>query len=165
MQGVVRWVKTRAAHRDASRGQLLIEVLIGLAVLGLISVVFIGAMYTSLHAARITDERSVALTLAKSQIEFVRSAGYSTDDWAYTVKPLAEGGATTTVADQPSWWTTSPSPALASEYAGYAVDVTGTSDVDLNGTGGFDAGIRTIAAVVSHQGTVVFTLENYEVDR
>ncbi len=71
MQCVVRRLKWNRVMRDGSRGALLIEVLIALAILGVISVVFIGAMYTSLHAARITDERSVGLTLAKSQVEFV----------------------------------------------------------------------------------------------
>jgi len=160
MQGVVLRVKRNLNTRAGSRGQLLIEVLIALAVLGIISVVFIGAMYTSLQAARVTDERSNALTLAKSQIEYVRAAGYSTEDWAYTVDTSGSSYST-----MPSWWSTSPPPALPSEYAGYSVSVSGISDIDIDGTVGPDDGIRTISAVVSHHGTVVFTLENYEVDR
>jgi type II secretory pathway pseudopilin PulG len=154
-------VKRKWGDRDGSRGELLIEVLIALAILGIISVVFIGAMYTSLNAARITDERSNALTLAKSQIEYVRTAGYSTiDNWAYTVDT---SGSSYSV--MPSWWSASPPPTLASEYTGYSVAVTGTRNIDLDGTTGPDEGIRTITAVVSHNGTAVFTLENYEVDR
>jgi len=160
VRDLVRRVKAAVTERDNSRGQLLIEVLIALAILGLISTVFAGAMYTSLQAARLADERSTALTLAKSQIEFVRAAGYSADDWAYTVDTSGS-----TASPSPSWWATTPAPPLEAEYAGYSVVVTGVSDIDLDGAGGPDVGIRTMTATVSHHGTVVFTLENYEVDR
>ncbi len=152
----VRW----SGWSERSRGAVLIEVLIALAILGLISTVFIGAMYTSLQAARLTDERSTALTLAKSQIEFVKMQEYADSDWAYAV--TTSGG---TYSAMPSWWTTSPPPALSSEYAGYTVTVTGVSNIDLDGTGGPDVGIRTVTAAASHYGTVIFTLEDYEVDR
>ena len=163
MQDVVRWVKVRTANRDASRGQLLIEVLIGLAILGMISVVFIGAMYTSLHAARITDERSNALTLAKSQIEFVKARPYSDNDWAYTVD--VNGATPASVALKPSWWGSNPPPKLSDEFGGYEVAVSGTSDIDLDGLENAYDGIRTITATVRHHDDEVITLQNYEVDR
>jgi len=155
-----RWLAGGMTQDDRSCGQVLIEVLIALAILGLIATVFAGAMYTSLQAARLADERSTALTLTKSQIEFVRIAGYSADDWAYTVNT---SGSTASLT--PSWWATSPAPPLEAEYAGYSVAVTGVSDIDLDNAGGPDEGIRTITATASHHGTVVFTLKNYEVGR
>ena len=134
--------------------------LIALAILGLVSVTFIGAMYTSLQAARITDEHSIALTLAKSQIEYVRSQGYSDTEWAFSVDDTGS-----TYTTKPSWWDGAVPPALDAEYEGYSVTLTGISDIDLDGAGGPDDGIRTITAVVRHYGTEVFSLENYEVDR
>jgi len=151
MRGFVRWGRTGAASRDASRGELLIEVLIALAILGMVSVVFIGALYTSLHAARIADERSVAFTLAKSQMEFVKTLPYSDNEWDYTVSTNPP-----TYGDKPTWWeSNTPSP-LDAEFAGYTVIVTGSD---------FDEDIRLITATAFHNDTEVFALQNYEVDR
>jgi len=154
------WLWGKNGCRDWSRGAILIEVLIALAILGLVSTTFIGAMYTSLQSSRIADERSISLTLAKSQIEYARDQGYSANDWAYTVNTSGSS-----YSAKPSWWDEAPVPALDSAYNDYSVTVTGIADVDLDGAGGPDDGIRTITATVRHAGNVVFTLENYEVDR
>jgi len=160
MQGVARWVKRNRAECDRSRGELLIEILIALALLGLISVVFIGAMYTSLQAARITDERSVGLTLAKSQIEFVKARDYADDDWEYAVSTTGA-----TIVTKPSWWDANTPAALDAEFAGYTVQVSGVSSIDLDGSGVPDEGIRVITATSLHDGEEVVTLQNYEVYR
>lgn len=160
MQGVVLRVKRNLNTRAGSRGQLLIEVLIALAILGIISVVFIGAMYTSLHAARIVDERSTAFTLAKTQMEFAKAQelrSYSPDPWSYTI---TTGDASASA--EPVWWdpdAPDTQPALLSpEFEGYVVDVVSVM-IDS------DARIRRMEAVVSHNGEEVFTLYNYETDR
>jgi len=160
MGQTVRWVRSVAGMRRDSRGALLIEVLIGLAILGVISVVFIGALYTSLHAARITDERSNALTLAKSQIEYVKTMPYSDADWAYLVDTSGS-----TYSTAPSWWATGQPAALPTEFEGYEVEVRGDSDIDIDGETGPDEGIRIITAIVRHNGEEVLRLQNYEVDR
>ncbi len=162
MNATMQVPSRRARHGKANGGQILIEVLIALAILGLIATSFLGAMYTSLQGARITDERSTALTIAKSQIEFVRKQDYATDDWDYSVD--------TTSADPgnsaPSWWTESNKPpAIPGEYGEYSATVQGISNVDLDGTGGPDEGIRTISVTVYHDSEPVLTLEDYEVDR
>jgi len=153
--------------REDSRGELLIEVLIGLAILGLISVVFLGGLYTSLQGARVADESSNVLTIAKAQIEFVRDRDYqenddweADDDWEYTVTTTDR-----TAPDPPPWWATEPPPLLGAEYEGYYVTVTGTANVDVTGDSSPDLGIRTITATVYHHGVEVFALSNYEVDR
>ncbi len=162
MVSLVRWTERAAAVRNDSRGQLLIEVLIALAILGLIATVFIGAMYTSLQAARVTDERSVTLTLAKSQIEYVRTQEYSTiDNWDYTITTIGWSA-----TNAPSWLADKPEDyiGLSSEFEGYSVDVSGRSDHE-NLSWATRPGIRAITATVFHHGEEVLTLENYEVDR
>ena len=150
--------------RSHSRGALLIEVLIALAVLGVISTVFIGAMYTSLQAARVTDERSAAITLARSQIEFVKGQrGYSETDWDYTV---TTAGWTATAP--PTWLAGKPSTyvQLPAEYGGYAVTVTGDSDPPAPYKLWEDGeSMRLLTATVLHEGATVYTLNNYQLDR
>ena len=151
MRGNLRWVGRILRGPDQSRGQLLIEVLIALALMGVISMVFIGALYTSLHAARIADERSTAFTLAKSQMEFVKTLPYSVNEWDYTVSTDPP-----TYGAKPTWWESNTPSSLDAEFAGYTVTVT-SSD--------FDEDIRLITATAFHNGTEVFALQNYEVDR
>lgn len=165
MKACLRAVKAVGAGRRDARGELLIEVLVALALLGLVAVVFIGGIYTSLQSARLADESSVGLTLAKSQLEFAKTkelADYSDTDWDYTVDTIGW-----TATTPPAWLAGQPSDhiALSGEYAGYSVQVTGVSDIDLDGEGGPDEGIRTLTATALHNGEEVFTLKNYEVHR
>jgi len=146
-----------------SRGAVLVEILIALAVLGIIATVFIGAMYTSLSAARLTEERSTAITLARSQIEFVKGQrSYSVNDWDYTV---TTAGWTATAP--PTWLDGKPSTyvQLSPEYAGYTVLVTADSDPPSPYKIWEGESMRLLTATVSHEGTVVFTLNNYVLDR
>ena len=151
-----------SSWRRRSSGAVLIEILIALALLGVIATSFIGAMYTSLQAARIADERSIALTLSTSELEYVKQQSYSPTEWAYTVD---SSGSYAEAETQPSWWTDSQPPALSgADFAGYSVSVSSTS-VDLDGSGTPDEGIRRITAITNHHGEPIVTLENFELDR
>ena len=59
-----------------SKGIGLIEVIIALAILGIIAVAFLSGLSTSLKAVLISDERSTALALAQGQMEYVKSLAY-----------------------------------------------------------------------------------------
>jgi len=146
-------------RRDDSRGALLIEILIALAILGIISTVFIGAMYTALHSARIADERSIALTLAKNEIEFVKQHPCSTEvPWSYTVT-YTDGTPSFSGAPTPSWWPADPeslSWPSSPDFDGYLVKISGTEE---------EAGLQKVTASVEHGSETVLTLENYKTDR
>jgi len=151
------------AQRRDSCGAVLVEILIALAVLGIIATVFIGAMYTSLSAARLTEERSTAITLARSQIEFVKGQrSYSENDWSYTV---TTAGWTATAP--PTWLAGKPSTyiRLSPEYAGYSVEVTGDSNPPAPYKIWEGESMRLLTATVMHDGATVFTLSNYVLDR
>jgi Tfp pilus assembly protein PilV len=162
MSSVVRQVEHSLTAEGDSRGQLLIEILIALALMGIIAVVFIGAMYTALQSARIADERSIALTLATSEIEYVKQQPYSDSDWAYTIDTA---GSYAAPGMAPTWWGSGQPPALSGvDFAGYSVSMSGTS-IDLDGDGANDEGIRRLTATTLHNGTAVLTLKNYELKR
>ncbi len=162
MDGILGWLR-RETCRGRSDGQVLIEALIALALLGIIATTFMGAVYTSLHSARIADERAVALTLTKSELEFVKQQSYSAAEWAYEVDTA--GSRSIDGWALPDWWGDSTPPALsAADFSGYSVHVT-SEDVDLDSTPGADEGIRKLTATAFHYGEAVESLENYEVDR
>jgi Tfp pilus assembly protein PilV len=140
---------------NQARGQLLIEVLIALALMGVIAVVFIGAMYTALQSARIADERSIALTLAQSEIEYVKRQPFSDIEWAYTVDTT---DSYSTPGMEPSWWSEAqPPPLSGADFVGYSVSISGLN-TDFTG-------IRKVTAIARHHGEPVITLENFERDR
>ncbi len=135
-----------------SRGQVLIEMLIALAVLGLIAVSFLGAVYTGRQAARVSDERATAQALAQTQMEYLRSLDY--DDT--NVPPVYD-----------------LAPALSSlptQYGVYGYDDSNPDrfaerlDPENDGMDN-DDGLQKLTVTVTHGDNVVLTLEGYKVKR
>ena len=63
------------------KGQLLIEVLIAVAILGVVSVAFLSAMVTSYGAVALADRKTTANSLARTQLELVKDADYPITDY------------------------------------------------------------------------------------
>ena len=127
-----------------SSGIGLIEVIIALAILGIIAVAFLSGLSTSLKAVIISDERSTSQALAQSQMEYVKSQAYDES----------------TEPDHPQYV---ENPDLTP--SGYTVDISAERlDPEGDGTAN-DDGLQKITIYVSHQGNVVFTLEDYKVKR
>jgi prepilin-type N-terminal cleavage/methylation domain-containing protein len=61
-------------------GMTLIEVLIALAILATTAVVFLAAVFANYKAASLTQERTTAESLARSQLEAIKNAEYATDN-------------------------------------------------------------------------------------
>ena len=148
--------KVREVLRGDSNGIGLIETIIALAILGIIAAAFLGGLFTSLKSVAISDERSVALTLAQSQMEYVKSQNYTS---------APSGGEVTYLKIE------------LSEYPNYTIN-----SIHRNGTisdaiigvpwdpvseipSDDDNDIQKITITVSHQGDEVFTLEDYKVNR
>jgi prepilin-type N-terminal cleavage/methylation domain-containing protein len=74
--------RARKALRGRSRGFTLIEVVIAIALIGLIGVAVLSALSTASLALIIADERATAESLARSQMEYVKSplCEYDYDD-------------------------------------------------------------------------------------
>ena len=138
------------------KGFSLLEVMLAIALLGIIAVAFLGAMATGSRALFIADERATAESLARSQMEYVKSCKYAdlptSMPWSYELP-----------SGHPSW---DPSHALPAGYDGYSVTVTGNI-IDANGDDTPDSDIQKITVVVYHleKPVPIVTLEDYKVDR
>jgi type II secretory pathway pseudopilin PulG len=153
--------------RACCKGMSGIEVIVALGILGLVAVVFLGGLSTAFKADIIADERSVAQSLASSQMEYVKSQEY--------VTAPSGGEATYPKID-------------LSEYPDYFIlgihrdssiadDVDGVIGVPWDTDGGTpstdDNGIQKIAVIIYHpydsdepdKTKKVLTLEDYKVDR
>ena len=136
-------VKARKTFRGSSRGFSMLEVVIAIALLGIIAVSVLTALQTAAMALISADRRATAESLARTQMEWVRYSDYDHD--------LAEG--------HPQY---SLDPQIESALPpGFSVDTTAirlNKDVDPDD----DDGIQHITVTVSHEDRVVVTLEDYK---
>jgi prepilin-type N-terminal cleavage/methylation domain-containing protein len=139
------------------KGLTLIEVLIAIAILGMIAVPFLTALSTSSRGIIIADERTTAESLVRSEMEYIKSCTYNSTGFSYQIPPTA---------NNTPWGGLH---ALDSYYAdtGYSVNVTG---VPINSTTGAalpsgDKNIQNITVKVYHGAKLVLTTSTYKVNR
>ena len=145
--------QVRKACQGSSRGLSLIEVLIAVALMGIIAIAVLSALSTASAALIVADERATAESLARSQLEYVKNqpyidyseAGHQDYDWICDVIDCPEGYTAEVVAEPIDPETGQPHP-----YN--------------EGEGRFeqDDGIQKITVTVSRDGDEVITLEGYK---
>ena len=123
------------------RGVGLIEVLVALAILGVIAVAFLTGLATTAKAVVIADVRTTAESLARTQMEDIKGQPY--DDTS--IPPVYD--------------------VLSSTPPDFSIDIAAERmDPEEDGTGN-DDGIQKITVTVEFQGEVKITLEDYKVNR
>ncbi len=124
------------------RGFTLIEVLISLAVMGVIAVAFLGGLTTASKGLSITDERQTGQNLAETQMEFIRQQGYN--------------------SELPPQYQKLPAGEIP---AGYDIEIEAIR-LDPDGDGlGDDDNAQLIRINITHGSKDVLTLEDYKVRR
>ena len=145
--------QVRKACQGSSRGFSMIEIVIAIALIGVIAVAVLSALATASMALIIADARATAKSLARSQMEYVKSFNYDKDNNPpqYTIDPDLN--------------TPTYSIETTAEY--FDADGDGTIEVDVTTTEvrEDDEGIQKITVTVKHGGVTVITLEGYKVDR
>lgn len=133
------------------KGYTLIEVMIALALLGVIAVAFLGALATASNTLIVTDKHSTAESLARTEMEYVKKQVYETciAPWSYEL-PSAP----------PSWDETHTLPL---GYDGYTVSVNAVPlDPEDDGYDS-DDGLQKITITVKHlDNNEVIILEGYK---
>jgi prepilin-type N-terminal cleavage/methylation domain-containing protein len=142
--------KIRKTFQGQSRGFTLIEVLVALALFGIIAITFAGALFTASRSVITADVRTNAESVARTEMEYVKSQAYSDPPWVYAVT----SSESTCGSSSPDWCDTGHK--LSAEYPGYTADVQAQV---------LDDDIQKITVTVSHEGREVITLEGYKVDR
>ncbi len=135
--------KVKRAFRGGSGGFSMLEVVIAIALLGIIAVSVLSALQTAALALISADRRATAESIARTQMEWVRYSDYDYE--------LLEGHPEYSL--DPQIQTALP--------PGFSVDTTAirlNKDVDPDD----DDGIQHITVTVSHEDRVVVTLEDYK---
>jgi len=148
------------------KGFSLIEVMIAIALLGIIGVAFLGALATASTALFIADERATAESLARSQMEFVKNQDYK------DAISVADGGTGEAAYDKIDALDIPVGYVICSvNRAGDTVEdiiygVPWDSDPAVNQAANVDAGLQRIKLIIKHlDKPEVITLEGYKVDR
>ena len=137
------FIAAKKILRQNEAGVTLIETLIALALLGMIAAPFLNALATASKATFICDERATAESLARSQMEYVKSQSYIN----YTEPGHQEYILITTPAN-------------------YSVGITVVPiDPDTGQTAEQDKGIQRTSITVKYNNKPVLTIENYKVDK
>ena len=136
------------------KGFSLIEVLVALALLGIIASGFLMAIATAYKAIYIADERTTAESLARSQIEYVKELDYiyysETGHEVYDETTMPPGGYSIIFTAEPI---------NSDTHVPYSfTDVGGILVFDD------DVGIQKITVTVQHHDKQVLTLEDFKVD-
>jgi len=148
------------------KGISLIEVLIALAILGLVAAAFLSGLATASRALIIADERTTAESLARSQMEYVKNQPYerAEDDGEVTYDKIDDDD----IPDGYAIWSINRAGNTIEDIYGVPWD----SQSDEAATE--DVGLQKISLVVKHYGEEVFifidngekiTLEGYKVNR
>ena len=119
------------------RGVTLLEVVIALGILGVIGVSFFGGLRGSTKALITADERTTAESLARTQMEWIKSQPYSSGNYTAAPVPVA--------------------------YAGYTVRDPVVPLVITDNVTGTRSDIQKIVVAVYREGRQILTLEDYKV--
>ena len=137
-----------------SKGFSLIEVMIAMALLGIIVIAFLGAISTASMALIIADERATAESLARSQMEYVKNQEYNSNEGGEgTYEEI------TPIPDGYSIWSFNGNNTMVEDVVGVCWNNT------INLPAGEDTGLQRIMLVIKRDDNEIITLENYKVDR
>ena len=143
----------RKAFQGRSRGFTLVEVLITIALIGAISVAFFSFMSAATSALIHADERTIAESLARSQLEFVKNQDYN---------PNLVGGQATyeKIPSIPPDYTMCSVSRNGSVVENVIIGIPWNSEHNRPAMVGEVEGIQKIALVIKHQGKVIYTFIN-----
>ena len=139
----------RSTHKG-EMGLTLVEILVALGILAAVAVVFLLAMTTSSKAVMVSQESVAVESLAKSEMEYVKSTTYQDAPWSYEIP-----------SNPPSW---DLAHSMPSGYDGYSIQVNAAQmEVNPDNPAGEDDGLQKITVTVLRNGETVFTLVGYKV--
>lgn len=154
MLRIVRLIRRKTFH-GSSRGATLVEVLIAIAILGLITSAIMPVLLMLNKAEFKWTEQTVAESLIRTQVEYIKGCSYIdrdgnlTDPWSpYATVPPPDPSYEIEVVAQPIHIDTSTNPS-------------GHTYLSL----GDDEGIQEIQINIYHVDRLVVSAKNYKVDR
>ncbi len=125
------------------KGFSLVENLVAMLLLGIVGIVFLIGINVSAKSTIVGSEQTRAESLARSQMEYIQSQPYSTDNPpAYAAIDIPD------------------------DYAGYSFATPMAVHIDEDGnTTGSETGLQKITLNVVRNGKTVYSIEGYKANR
>ena len=126
-------------RRGDQRGQILIEVLVALAILGIVAVAFLTALTTTSLALIVADRKTTAESLTRSEFEYIQNSDYWEDGFTYELP-----------SGYPPW---DSQHTLPSDVGNYSLVVTGVPiDPETHQPSAGDVGMQEVMVTVYQEG-------------
>lgn len=155
----------RRPFQGSSGGFTLIEVLVALALFGIIAITFLGGLTTASRAVLTGDVRTTAESLARTQMESIKNQEYiPADDYDPEESGSGEvvyGEIDINPDEFPGYtiWSANRDDEIVEDVLGIPWDSEGNQSVDE------DNELQRIKLVIKHEDRYIFSLEGYKVDR
>jgi prepilin-type N-terminal cleavage/methylation domain-containing protein len=133
--------KLRKAFQGSSRGLTLVEVLVAIAVLGIVAITITTALATASVNLFIADERTTAESLARRQMEYVKSQGYQAESVLGAPVYQKISG----IPEGYSVWSVNRTGEVVEQIIGIPWDSENNEPVTV------DMGLQKIALVITHK--------------
>jgi prepilin-type N-terminal cleavage/methylation domain-containing protein len=132
--------KVRKACQGSSRGLTLIEVLIAIAILGIVAITITSALATAQATLFTAVERTTAESLARRQMEYIKSQGYQAE--SILGNPIYEK--ISVIPEGYSLWSVNRIGEVVEEITGIPWDSENNQPADT------DRGLQKIALVIKY---------------
>ncbi|MEA3442624.1 MAG: prepilin-type N-terminal cleavage/methylation domain-containing protein [Chloroflexota bacterium] len=151
------------------KGQSLIEVLIALAILGIVAVAFLTALSTASKSIIVSDEMTTAESLARSELEYVKSQDYIDYSKDFSEREPDVYGRIAIPPELVGYYTleATAEPINPSDQTDPETNPVTPSHQPYPAAAGVyqkDAGLQQITVKVYHQGKLVLTTSDYKVN-
>lgn len=130
-------------------GMVFLEALVALAILGVLTITFLGGLTTTSMAVMISQERVVAEDLSKSQLEYIRAQDYILTADYDPNDPAKRYGLIDISADLVA--------------GGYAIDINPPQTIISPGVEGFE--LQSITVVIRRNGEEMLAMSGYKAGR
>jgi prepilin-type N-terminal cleavage/methylation domain-containing protein len=152
--------KVRRTPGRSSGGFTLIEVLVALALFGIIAITFLGGLTTASRAVFTGDVRTTAESLARTQMEYVKTQGYALappgGEAVYSkITAIPEGYTICSVNRDDNTVNCEPHQDIIAVPWDTLNNKAAPTDDDL----------QRIKLIIKHEDRYIFSLEGYKVDR
>ncbi len=154
-------------------GFTLVEVLVALSIMAIVALIFLLALLMAGKAVLLAQEKTIAESIARSQMEYVKQQGYQEEndhDDYYTYKTAEQVQEDLSLHPSFSVWSVTDwgnieNPIVYPLNDSYIEGVHGVDwDSIGNGPADNDSNIRKLGLVILHGEKVVYYLEGYKVD-
>jgi len=149
---------------ENENGFSLVEVIISLAIIGIIAVAFLTGLATASTAFLITDEQATARNVAESQMENLKDQAYNAADDYDPGIPLSGEALYEKITEIPETYTIW-SVNRAGDTAEDIIGVPWDSDPVVNQPLDIDADLQKIRLVVKHRDKEIIALAGYKVNQ